>query len=372
MTIEREDLDAAIEAGVVTSAQAEALRAFVAQRNQSTAALLGSEDEHFRFMRGFNDFFFAIGILLLGFGICFFAGRNWMFNLGAVAIIWALSLGLVGRMRLVLPGILLSMFFILFVYLAVPVDLATMFMPARFVNTQINNFFLDTYLRTTLPGAVLVRAPIAALAAGLYYWRFRLPFTLLPIAVAIVMTVSAAAGIALGPQTSFARSLIPLCCGLGVFAAAMAFDLSDRDRMTRRSDCAFWLHLVAAPLIVHSLISVLPPNMAALANGSNDMAMIGILMVVFALAVVAIVIDRRAMLVSALLYIGFVIAYAIRMTGVGGPNNGGFVIFATLILLGAFVIALGVGWQPLRKFLMGHISPALAARLPRVPGSASR
>jgi hypothetical protein len=53
------------------------------------------------------------------------------------------------------------------------------------------------------------------------------------------------------------------CCGLRVFAAAMSFDLSDRDRMTRRSDCAFWLHLLAAPLIVHSLISLIDPNLCA-------------------------------------------------------------------------------------------------------------
>ena len=32
--------------------------------------------------------------------------------------------------------------------------------------------------------------------------------------------------------------------------------------------------------------------------------------------------------------------------------------FTTLVILGAFVIALGVGWAPLRRFLVAHISPA--------------
>src|SRR5438874_3733945 len=42
--------------------------------------------------------------------------------------------------------------------------------------------------------------------------------------------------------------------------AAMAFDASDRERATRRADCAFWLHLLAAPLIVHSLIWLVSPD----------------------------------------------------------------------------------------------------------------
>jgi len=34
--------------------------------------------------------------------------------------------------------------------------------------------------------------------------------------------------------------------------------------VTRRADCAFWLHLLAAPLIVHSLISTIVPSVNAL------------------------------------------------------------------------------------------------------------
>ena len=92
----------------------------------------------------------------------------------------------------------------------------------------------------------------------------------------------------------------------------MAFDLSDRDRLTRRSDCAFWLHLLAAPLIVHSLISLVAPNLAQI---TNDAAHRDPVAIVAVLAVVAIAIDRRALLVSALIYIGVVIAYVI-----GGPR----------------------------------------------------
>ena len=73
-SIESEDIDAAIAAGVMPQAQADALRAFVAERHRSRLEQAGTEDERFRFMTGFNDFFFAIGILLLGFGMMFFTG----------------------------------------------------------------------------------------------------------------------------------------------------------------------------------------------------------------------------------------------------------------------------------------------------------
>ena len=45
--------------------------------------------------------------------------------------------------------------------------------------------------------------------------------------------------------------------GLGVFAFAMWWDMSDRERRTRRSDVAFWLHLAAAPLIAHPIFHML-------------------------------------------------------------------------------------------------------------------
>ena len=49
-------------------------------------------------------------------------------------------------------------------------------------------------------------------------------------------------------------SLVLIPIGLAIFATAMKFDMSDRNRVTQRTDIAFWLHLLAAPLIVHSVV----------------------------------------------------------------------------------------------------------------------
>jgi hypothetical protein len=366
LSLERDDIDAAVAAGVIPQAQADALNAFVAERRRARFGQSGQEDESFRFMTGFNDFFFAIGILLLGSGIAFFTmgGEDLWPRVAAAALMWGLSELLVRRMRLVLPGILLSVFFISFVYLAVPADL---------VASSVPRFPLASPLAHTLfgiTGAPLVtatKALIGTAAAGLYYWRFRLPFTLLPIGASLVAAIGSLVELAFGQIPVTANSLLGLACGLAVFAVAMRYDMSDRERLTRRADCAFWLHLLAAPLIVHSLISLIVPNFIAI----NNTVAGAILLIVAILAIVAIVIDRRALLVSALLYVGLVIAYAIggnwaTQTG----TDSSLVFFGTLVILGVFVIMLGVGWMPLRRRLIGLISPSIAARLPPIPSRA--
>jgi hypothetical protein len=57
--LRQEDLDAAVAEKIVTPAQALALADFAARRQRARNALIGHE-ERFRFMRGFNDFAYAI------------------------------------------------------------------------------------------------------------------------------------------------------------------------------------------------------------------------------------------------------------------------------------------------------------------------
>jgi len=382
VSLERDDIEAAVAAGVIPQAQADALNAFAAERRRARFGQAGQEDESFRFMTGFNDFFFAIGILLLGSGIAFFTigGVETWPCAAAAALMWALSELLVRRMRLVLPGILLSVFFICFVYLAVPADL---------FGASLPRFPLASPLATSLfgvTGAPLVtatKASIGACAAGLYYWRFRLPFTLLPIGASLVALTGSLVVLGFGRIPPTANSLVGLACGLAVFAVAMRYDISDRERLTRRADCAFWLHLLAAPLIVHTLISLIVLNFFAGTNAINFAAITNavagaIMLIVAVLAIIAIAIDRRALLVSALLYVGFVIAYAISrswMTPAGASTlqshaDKSLVFFGTLVILGIFVITLGIGWMPLRRALLRLLSPSVTARLPPVPSRA--
>jgi hypothetical protein len=367
--VEDDDLDAAVADGVLTQAQLDALRTFVTSRRASAER---ADDERFRFMRGFNDFFFAVGIVLFGAGITFFAGTSAFKNILAAVLIWALAEFLVRRMRLVLPGILLVSLFAFFAFrltqlnwaalshvIGVPLRLTPGF-PTR------PNPVLDSFE----PIAIAVKALAAALAATLFYLRFQLPFALLVIAGCLVLFLSMLFGPVLFPDTS-AYTLILLVCGLGVFAVAMYYDLSDRTRTTRLADCAFWLHLLAAPLIVHSLIRLLlsGPTGADASAGPFGLSMttasaVTIFVIVALLTMVAILIDRRALLVSALIYLGVAIGYALTSAIRAGTDSDVSVFFATLVILGATVLILGAGWQPLRRVFLRLVPTAFVNRLP--------
>jgi len=369
--LQNADLDAAVSEGIVTVQQATALRELAQKRERERAVSMGHE-EQFRFIRGFNDIFFSIGIVLFIGGLLYYIPKTAFGMAVMAALVWLLAEVLVARRRLVLPGILLAGGFVAFVlaasfYLEVESWLGLQIRPSGSALPQSLIQALQLY-----PGGPLMfaaRALVGAAAAGLFYWRFKFPFALLPLAASLVV---AAIGVAsfLFPQAS--DTVVFLLCGLGVFTAAMSFDISDRERLTRRADCAFWLHLLAAPLIVHSVISLVsdpltgalsrvrPLQLAPVVSGSGALA---VAVIVILLGVVAVLIDRRAMLVSGLAYLGGAIAYGLASSG----NNASFVLSTTLVILGAFVLIVGIGWVPLRRALLAVVPPPIGNRLPPVP-----
>ncbi len=369
------DLDAAVTEGIVTAAQATALRELVHKRERERAIALGHE-ERFRFMRGFNDVFFAIGVVLFVAGLLYFTPRGAAGYAVAAAIVWGLAEVLVGRLRLVLPGILLASAFVVLVFFAatpvplesgLPFETRPMFPPSGVLD------YLHFY-----PGGPLAfagRALIAAAAAAAFYWRFKLPFTLLPLAASLVVAALGAASFLLPRSIVVSDALVMLVCGLAVFAAAMAFDASDRERVTRRADCAFWLHLLAAPMIVRSamLLAVSPLADAISVTGEplrrnmNAEMAVAVMLIVAVLTLAALLIARRALLVAGLAYLGAAIGFALTGARVGVQADGAFVVAATLVILGALVLTLGAGWVPLRRRLLALLSPAISSRLPPVP-----
>ena len=140
---------------------------------------------------------------------------------------------------------------------------------------------------------------------------------------------------------------ITLAVGLGVFAVAMAFDLSDPHRVTRRSAQGFWLHVVAAPALVNTIA-------LSLMESGQD-ALLVVVLLFFAL--VAIVIDRRSFLITA---IGYIVALA--STVFDGESAGLFVLG-----LGLFLVALGAFWARIRAALLSLLSGVLP--LHRLPPS---
>jgi hypothetical protein len=355
------DIDAAVAKGLMTEAQAAELRNLARQR-----AAEQSHEERFRFIKGFNDVFFTIGVMLFLIGVAYFMPRDVSGLLFAAAIVWALAEILVRQLRLLLPGILLVIVFVTLVFAA------SVWLPAESwsgydIKKEIPSSFGVLQSLQYYPGGPLLftaRALVPAAAAWAFYWRFKLPFALVPMAVSLVIAGLGVASFLFPDAPAVADTVFSLVSGLGLFAAAMSFDVADRERVTRWADCAFWLHLLAAPLIVRSIMAlVAAPLDARYLTQMNASLALAVILTVAVLAAIAVLIDRRALLVAGLAYLGWAIAYALTDVGRGGP----FTLAATLVILGAIVLTLGAGWVALRRVLLPLLPAAIANRLPPVP-----
>ncbi len=130
----------------------------------------------------------------------------------------------------------------------------------------------------------------------------------------------------------------------------MRWDMSDPRRETRRSDVAFWLHLLAAPLIVHPVFA-----MMGLLGGGVGLAGAGIVVLLYVvLGLIALAIDRRALMVSALAYVLYALSVLFREFGALSLN-----IALTALVLGSALLLLSAYWTSVRAAVLSCCSAAL-------------
>lgn len=354
-----DELAPAVAAGIITADQAARIAALdgppavaAAQGGAAVDAEASDADEEIvHFARGFQDVFLTIGLVLLMVGIGIagpiaFGAAGGLYA-GAV-VAFALAWYFARSRRLVLPSIVLALGFTLFVGVATGVVLG---------GEGWGNLFPGMQSASSAP-ALLGGGLAAVAAAAAFYAIFRLPFALGLVAAALVYVANGGLILALGMATFSGVALyVLLVMGLVTFAVAMAFDLSDPRRRTLRSDNAFWLHLVAAPMIVHSLVALLVEHGRTNFNTQDSLVVIAI---VVALGVVALIIDRRALLVAGLGYLGFAVAQLLVAADLAQSG----VLAATLLFVGAAVVILGAGWRPIRGALLRLVGEPLRRRLP--------
>ncbi|MEM7730950.1 MAG: hypothetical protein AAF311_17110, partial [Pseudomonadota bacterium] len=149
-------------------------------------------------------------------------------------------------------------------------------------------------------------------------------------------------------------SWVLILSGLAVFIVAMLYDMQDLHRRTRFADNAFWLHLLAAPLLIHGLVGqavmakseIVFDMIPVFAFTEHDAIIILVSMGVITL--IGLAINRRALIVSALGYAGVAVGFLIAQTSLGI----GTTLSTTLIVLGAAIVLLGVAWHPVRNQLI--------------------
>jgi hypothetical protein len=348
-----------VESGIITAEQAERLRALNIV-GEPRERLASPDDEQLRFISGFSDIFVTIGLAMFIGAIGYFVDRadgNGAMWASIAVVTWLLAEFFTRMRRMALPSIVLLIVFAAAVFMA-----ASLFLGAGVGRSPTPFFKLGTAARmlgidTDQPTTLAIAALVTVLLTAAHYWRFRVPITIAAGCAALTIAV---VGLVYGliPQlTSSGYAAAILVCGLSIFALAMRFDMADPERLTRRTDIAFWLHLLAAPLIVHSLIRGLLADPTRLEPASAA----AIMLVFLVLSLVAVLIDRRAMLVSGLAYAGFAFAALIRAVGFSDMTTP-----ATVLALGAFVLLLSAGWRPLRAAIWRVTPSVLTRHLPRL------
>jgi len=332
------DLDAAVKAGILSPAAAAGFRAFVA-REQGTTAV---DEEQFRLLTGFNDIFVSIAAILL-LGAVGWIGNSVNAAVGGAALAgvsWALAEYFTRRRRMALPSIVLLLSFVGGMY-------------------WLSGGIVELVLGNAGPAeASFSLAGCAALTAAATYghWRrFRVPITVAAGTVTALSTIMFTL-LALVPTLKDHWPPLLLIGGLVVFAVAMWWDASDPTRTTRRSDVAFWLHLSASPMIVHPTFKMLGLLGVNETDTARAAAAIGIYLL---LALVALAVDRRALLVSALFYVVYAMAALFKAAG---TLSASFAL--TALVIGSALLLLSALWHRVRAAVLVLFPAGLRARLP--------
>jgi len=315
-------IKAALSAGIISQSQADAMRqalqvtekAAPTSPADSKDAMIGHEDD-MRFLRSFSDVFIAIGLIFLVLAISGLTALN-----GGGAAFGR-------RHKAHLPTLILALAFLV---------------------------FIQKGFMALLGGGGTLAAFITMGAMTLFYWRIRLPFCIALVAAsAIFLLFSFLGQYAPGLTKSYLGILLALA-GLAIFSTALAYDVKDQHRTTRFADNAFWLHFLAAPLIIHSIAvmgvtlkSDLLFNIIPIAKFGPRDAII-VLIIVAILTLIGLAINRRALIVSSFGYTGFAIASLFTSTGVGLISSA----LISLLILGGVIVFLGVGWHKARGIML--------------------
>jgi hypothetical protein len=205
-----------------------------------------------------------------------------------------------------------------------------------------------------------IAAAIAAAGAWLHWKRFRVPITVAAGAAAVAAIAVGLLVAALGDTAAQAQNVIlgfVLFLGVGMFLFAMWWDASDRARLTRRADVAFWLHLLAAPMIVHPVFTLLKLNDGSATIGEG-LVVVGLYVI---LGLTALAVDRRALLVSALAYVLFALQQLFRQFGAVELN-----VALTALVIGSALLMLSAFWHQARAGVVKPLPANLRERLPLV------
>jgi hypothetical protein len=349
--------------GIISAEQQAQLEALIAQESATSSidiSAIGLEQpkdfedrnsreasEAPRLIRGFHDVLITIGILI---------ALSGLWTLGtAIAVIPAIVILaeiFVRRQNLALPAFVLTLTFAL----------------------AVQSFMFDLF---DTGDSLLIWSGIfliQVISLGLFYWRYRVP-------VAFAVLIIAAFSVGFFLALSVLQNVIGVAADLenntriigvigfllsaGLFIFALRLDIKDKNRVTRRSDVAFWLHLTTAPLLLYSMFLVIFGNDGFWwsSNPTAGDAIIAVVLITI-MILVGIIIDRRAFVTSGLLSLGVALYTITASVGITLSSIGAF----SFLAVGIIVLLLGTGWHFLRQSVVSKLPDNWQEVLPPVGG----
>ena len=334
-----EDLNHAVNKGIFTASSVDEFRREQHSTKQSAKQVTSADEENIRLIGGFNDIFIVIACALLLFS-SLWAVKSIDPRLGLatfVVLSWALAEFFVLKRKMAFPAIMLLLAFIGGV------------------------FKLSMEVFSTLNEQAVIAATGASVIAAYCHWRrFHVPITIATgTAATIGFIVSSFISTFTTAETLNVLTdwilVVIFACGITTFLFAMVWDASDRERVTNRTDTAFWLHLLSAPLIIHPVFLGV-----GILNGEESISSIAIIITLYLLmSLVSIIIDRRAFMVSSLVYVLYALSSLMSMYGDVGTN------FAmTGVAIGAALLLLSALWHPVRGLIVTVLPNAVKQLVP--------
>lgn len=324
-----EDLEQAVEQDIFSQSAVAQFRDYIHQRDNTHKA----DEEDFRLITSFNDIFVVMAclLLLLSSGWVLQAISAALASMVVAVLSWGLAEFFVRKRKMALPAIVLLVSF-------------------------VGNVFAAVVLMFELPAenAFMLATSAASIAAWLHWKRFHVPITVAAgatsaVAFVLVMLVSFIPSL-----KNYLMSLM-LFGGIVIFLLAMRWDMADLKRLSRRSDVAFWLHLTAAPLIVHPVFS----NLGIFEGQQTSFDLPVVLILYLVVTLISLVIDRRAFMVSSLIYVLVALTKVLETYGLAGDSFAyvGVVIGFSLLLLSGF-------WHRVRRQLVASLPAVLQSKVP--------
>ena len=330
-----EDLNYAVKKGVFTDNSVTEFRSLLAKETHTALV----DEENFRLIGGFNDIFVVIACALLLFSSAWVIRpvNESLAMLVFALLSWGLAEFFVRKRKMALPAIALLLFY-----------MGGVFWCVFSISSSIPSF--------SVQATSLFAAAVTSVSAYLHWRRFRVPITV-AVGVGVLFVFFLSLVLVVFPAAQQGLMLVLFLCGIAAFIVAMCWDASDTQRITRRSDVAFWLHLLSAPLIIHPIFS----NLGILNGNESLLSMLAVVFLYLLMTSISIAVDRRAFMVSSLIYVLYAVSAIIESYG-----GIGYSFALTGVLIGGGLLLLSAKWHFMRAQLLRVLPVAIQRYLPKV------